>query len=74
MACDICGKTGVTLVDLRANYQTEHIKQVCSECESTVNDHLWELRRLSAKMNERWFKRFIINLKHKYKKLSGVKN
>ncbi|MEO8153602.1 MAG: hypothetical protein ABI605_11070 [Rhizobacter sp.] len=37
MACDICGKNGTSLVDLRDTYQTSDIKAICPECETIVN-------------------------------------
>ena len=67
MACDICGRTGTTLQLLHSYYQTETIKEVCSDCLSKVNQHLWELRRMSDKMNENFLKRFMDNWKHKFK-------
>ena len=65
MACDICSKTGTSLVDLYSQYQTDTIKQICSECEKKVNDHLWKLREMSTKMNTNFLIRFMENWKHK---------
>ena len=37
MACDICGKTNVELTDLREEYKTDDIAQLCSSCADVVN-------------------------------------
>jgi len=66
MACDICGKTGETLEDLKSEYQTKDIKQICSKCLCEINDHIWKLRKMSNKMNESWGRRFMENLKYKF--------
>ena len=70
MACDICGKTdsGVRLVDLLKEYTTDDIKQMCLSCEKEVNDHLWKLRLMTAKMNQTWLKRFMEAMKERFTK------
>lgn len=65
MACDICGKTGNTLVDLLSIYQTIDIKQICSKCESDINIHLGKLRIMTNKMNRTWLQKFMIIRKAK---------
>lgn len=65
MACDICGKTGESLNSLLSFYQTEKIKDICSECLSKVNSHLYELKAMSNKMNESFLRRFMENWKRK---------
>ena len=59
MACDICSENGKTLVDLRPEYQTENVKQICPECEKTINYHLWKIRSVTTKMNQSLLKRFM---------------
>jgi len=63
MACDLCSKTGTYLTDLKVEYQTEDIKQVCSDCGTLINDHLWNLRKLSNKVNQSFLKRFMTEKK-----------
>ena len=63
MACDICKENGKTLVDLRTEYQTENVKQICPECEKTINDHLWKIRAVTTKMNQSLLKRFMEAMK-----------
>lgn len=63
MACDICSKNEKTLVDLRQEYQTENVKQICPECEKTINDHLWKIRAVTTKMNQSLLKRFMEAMK-----------
>ena len=65
MACDICGKTGTFLVPLLSLYQTDDIKEICSECEKKVNDHLWKMKEMSTKMNTNFLIRFMENWKRK---------
>lgn len=67
MACDICGKTGTTLVPLLDSYRTDAIKDICPSCEEMVNDHLWKLKDMSSKMYTNFFKRFMENCKRKFK-------
>ena len=68
MACDICGKTGTCLSDLKTYYQTDDIKQICLDCGTDVNNHLSKLREMNQKMNEHWIKKFIITMKSKLTK------
>lgn len=65
MACDICGKTGTSLIDLLSIYETPEIKQICPKCESDVNTHLGKLKRMTNKMNRSWLKRFMLIRKEK---------
>ena len=59
MACDICGSNEKPLVDLRDEYKTESVKQICPGCEKTINEHLWKIRAVTARMSESLLKRFI---------------
>jgi len=68
MACDMCGKSEQYLQQLNPQYQTDKIKDICSECSKKVNDHLWDLRKLSNKMNESFLKQFMENWKRKLRK------
>lgn len=65
MACDICGKTGSGLESLNSQYQTEHIKEICSECARDVNDQLWKIRALTQNILVVWLKRFMEERKAK---------
>ena len=67
MACDMCGKTGVSLEQLKSEYQTDKISDLCSDCIRLTNKHLWEVRKLSAKFNQNAIQRFMAEFrKHKF--------
>lgn len=59
MACDICGKIGTTLNDLRPIYQTEEIKSICPDCEEAVNGKLSALQKWSSTLIQRLLKLFM---------------
>lgn len=63
MACDICGKVGVSLVPLNTDYQTDAIKDICGTCESEVNTQLWKIRTLNHGFLRRWLIKFMENRK-----------
>lgn len=63
MACDICGANDKTLVDLRDEYKTKDIKQICPECESVVNKHLWKVRKVTDNILGDLMRRFMLRLK-----------
>lgn len=63
MACDICGKKGCDLVDLRDSYKTDDIQQICHGCEYTVNKHLFKLKNSTHRILCDWMKRFMAQLK-----------
>lgn len=63
MACDICGKTGTYLTDLRDIYQTEDIKQMCPECGKIVNKQLGKIQSMTGKMQRSLLKNFMKVLK-----------
>lgn len=65
MACDICGKTGTTLNDLRGIYQTEHIKAICPECEQVVNKKLSAIQIMLGLQQRDLLKRFLQMLRIK---------
>lgn len=62
MACDICGKTGNTHINLREIYQTDYIKSVCPDCEQVINKRLNKVRSVTQNilvdlMKRSWAKR-----------------
>ena len=65
MACDICGKTGCSLDNLTDQYKTEKIQSICGDCSIEVNNHLWDLRKLSMGFVSRSLVRFMENKKEK---------
>jgi hypothetical protein len=67
MACDICGKTGCYLESLNTQYQTDKIKDICSDCSRMVNDQLWEIR----KINQNFLQKAVISfMKNKRENLA----
>jgi hypothetical protein len=66
MACDICGKTGTTLIDLLAQYQTSDIKAICPDCESVVNRTNGRLLSMVLKIKSELLKRFMREKKIKH--------
>lgn len=68
MACDICGKTGTTLADLRESYQTADIKAICPECESIVNNKREKLLTVVLNMLSVLLKRFMVEKRAKHTK------
>lgn len=65
MACDICGKTGTRLEDLREIYQTEHIKVMCPDCEKVVNKQLRSIQDMTTRMQQALLKLFMRERKAK---------
>lgn len=61
--CDLCGKPHSYLESLKDEYQTESITQVCGECASLINNHLWKVRELTHGIIRTAVKRFIANMK-----------
>jgi hypothetical protein len=59
MACDICGKTGTPLSDLREIYQTDDIKSICHDCEKVVNKQLGSIQSMTGRLQRVLLKRFI---------------
>ena len=59
MACDICGKTGTPLSDLREIYQTDEIKVMCPECEKIVNKQLCSIQSMTGRLQRALLKRFM---------------
>ena len=65
MGCDICGKSGVYLQDLKAPFQTEDIKEICDDCNRQLTKHNQKLHDLTFKIKQRWIKTFMAHLKEK---------
>jgi hypothetical protein len=61
MACDICGKNGCYLEPLNTQYQTDKIKDICSDCSKLVNDQLWEIKKLTMTITEKTVISFMKN-------------
>ena len=59
MACDICGKTGTPLSDLRGIYQTDDIKAICPDCEKVVNKQLDSIQSMTGRLQRALLKRFM---------------
>jgi len=66
MACDICGKTGVPLQQLTAQYQTDKISDLCYGCMKETNNTLYKVRSMTHKLNCTFVQRFMIELKEKF--------
>jgi hypothetical protein len=58
--CDICGNEG-PLIDLRSEYQTRDIKQLCSVCEKEVNAQNSKLLEVAMNLKQSWLKRWMTN-------------
>ncbi|MGN8004320.1 hypothetical protein ACTJKQ_14150 [Acidovorax sp. 22279] len=65
MACDICGKTGTPLRDLREIYQTDQIKVMCPDCEKVVNKQLRSIQDMTTRMQKALLKLFMAERKAK---------
>jgi len=63
MACDICGKTGTSLSDLRSAYATSDIKSICPDCEKVVNRQLSKIQTVTSRMVIDLLKRFICGMR-----------
>lgn len=66
MACDLCGKVGVSLNPLNEPYKTEKVADICRGCEKLVNDQLWKIKVATTKVQAGLLKRFIANLREKF--------
>ena len=67
MACDICGKTGVTLETLRTEYQTKDICDICSKCLLEVNSELYRFKQLSRHRDCIYLKAHMLGMRRKAK-------
>lgn len=63
--CDLCSKNTPHLEQLNDQYQTETIKQICSGCSRMVNNHLWEVRKLTNGIIKNAVTRFMVERKMK---------
>jgi hypothetical protein len=59
MACDLCGKTGVSLNTMRDCYKVEGVESICGGCETIVNRKLFKMREVADGMVRTLFKRFL---------------
>ena len=59
ITCDICNEHPSAIVDLKQQYQTEDIKQICPSCEKVINKQLGKMHQLAAEMNQSLIKRFM---------------
>ncbi len=64
MACDMCAKTGSSLQSLKAEYETDVIKQLCPECASLVNGQIWKIRKMNDGIMITTMRRFMSNRKN----------
>ena len=65
MACDLCGKTGTHLTDLRDIYKSDSIQAVCPECEKIINKQLRKIQSTVVDIQISLFKRFLSVFKEK---------
>lgn len=70
MACDICGKTGTSLVPLRDIYKTDEIQVMCPECEKIVDKQLNRIQESHGQGQRSLLKRFMSILKNKFQSVS----
>lgn len=66
MACDICGKTGTSLNNLRDCFQTKDIKSICRDCENIVNPTRDKIWMMANQMHMTLLQRFITEMKLKF--------
>lgn len=59
MACDLCGKRGCYLNDLRDCYKTDEVQQICDECMREVNEQHRKTQKWAFALLERFMKRFL---------------
>lgn len=68
MACDICGKTGRNLEQLRDCYQLKEIKEVCDSCKTKLNKQHAKLQRNMHFQMELTLKAHMLGLRRKARK------
>lgn len=60
MACDLCGKKGVSLSTLKDIYKTKDVAEVCDACETIINKKLRKVQDfafdLIPKLLKQYFK------------------
>ncbi len=65
--CDICDRKTDSLTELKKEYQTHDIKEVCPECLAVLNDFVGKvtsvLLEMFRKEKQGWVRRFIDRLK-----------
>ena len=57
--CDICGKKGVNLTDLRDIYKSDLIAEICTDCEKEANKQLSKLQVAVSKIQIGWMKKWL---------------
>lgn len=60
MSCDICGKTGTYLYDVREVFQTERIKVMCPDCDKVVTKRTNKILEWALNVRVQLTKRFMI--------------
>ena len=68
MSCDICGKVGVPLQQLRKEFHTEYISDVCKDCERIINPKRDKIYLFANSMHYTLVKEFITEMKAKFSK------
>ena len=61
--CDICGKETKSLNELKKEYITDDIKEVCIKCLCLLDEKLVKIRKLTDNLRTYFMKRFVGNLK-----------
>lgn len=62
MSCDLCKCiTDKALNPLRDQYKTEHVKQVCDDCERDINKHLYKVRGVTTNLMYVLMRKYIAN-------------
>jgi len=57
--CDLCQREVESVTPLRPEYQTETVKEVCSDCLNELNKILANMDIVYSKMQASWFKNII---------------
>ena len=65
MSCDVCGKVGEELIELKKEYKTEDIHHACLDCIRVIEDYLTGLRVATDNRFSARVKKFMLNMKAK---------
>jgi hypothetical protein len=63
MACDICGKKGVRLEEIREIYKTADVQDICDECMGIINKQLSKIRSSCVNAQTSLLKQFMMVFK-----------